>query len=295
MYQPTATRLSAATTAYLDAKRIEGYSPATIEGYGLQLKILRRHVGDKPLAEITLADLRDYLRQHTHLKPSSLAHKVRVIRAFFKWAHEEDLVARNPSLKLKEPKQPTRIPKAITIEEVELLRDACRTTQEHALVELLFATGCRVGEIRGINRADVDWHRRAIIVLGKGSREREVYFGARAAIWLRRYLDDRTDDNPALFVTARRHRRADGKPAHRRLSAYMVLYFVTNVARRCGLEERVTPHVLRHTLATVLLNQGAPLVAVQSILGHAKPETTQVYATLSGSARRRAYERYFSQ
>lgn len=295
MFQPTPTRLSAATATYLAAKRIEGFSPATLKGYGLQLKLLRRHIGDQLLEEVTLEDLRDYLRSQTHLKASSMGHKVRVIRAFFKWVHEEDLVLRNPSLKLKEPKQPKRVPKHLTIEEVELLRDACTSPQEHALVELLFATGCRVGEIHGIDRADVDWQRRCIVVLGKGSKEREVYFGARAGIWLKRYLEDRNDPHPALFVTTRRQRRADGELAHQRLSVYMVQYAVRRIASRCGLEDRVTPHVLRHTLATVLLNQGAPLVAVQSILGHTKPETTQLYATLSGAARQRAYERYFSQ
>jgi len=131
--------------------------------------------------------------------------------------------------------------------------------------------------------------------MGKGSKEREVYFGARAQIWLRRYLDSRADEQDALIVTERRQRNDAGELQHQRMSIAQIEYVVRRVAKRCDLQDRVTPHVLRHTLATTLLNQGAPLVAVQSILGHTKPETTQLYATLSGSARRRAFERYFVQ
>lgn len=125
-----------------------------------------------------------------------------------------------------------------------------------------------------------------MIVLGKGNKEREVYFLAKARIWLQRYVNQRTDGDRALFVTAR-------KP--HRLSIHAIQYIFKRVARRCGVEQRVSPHKMRHTLATVLINQGAPLVAVQSILGHEKPETTQLYATLSGSSRQQAYERYFVQ
>src|SRR5690606_25484734 len=146
----------------------------------------------------TLEQLRGYLSVCGHLKASSMGYRVRALRAFFRWAHEEDIILKNPSLKLKEPKQAQRVPKHLTIEDVELLRDACQGPLEHALVEMLFATGCRVGELHQIDRNHIDWQRRAIVVLGKGNKEREVYFGARAAIWLKRYLESRTDNNAAL-------------------------------------------------------------------------------------------------
>lgn len=138
-----------------------------------------------------------------------------------------------------------------------------------------------------MNRCDVNWRESSILVLGKGSREREVYFGAKAAIWLRRYLSTRGDDDGALFVTKHRPVRRSTIPTLR--------WHVNKVARRAGLRDRVTPHVLRHTFATLMINQGAELIEVQSLLGHSKPETTLRYATLSGAARRRAYERYFVQ
>ncbi len=153
-------------------------------------------------------------------------------------------------------------------------------------MEFFFATGCRVGEVHRLNRHDFDGYRQALIVLGKGSKEREVYLGSKARIWVHRYLAERHDPDPALFVTER---------APHRLSIRGMQHALKRIARRGGLDQKVHPHVLRHLLATIVLNQGAPLVAVQSILGHEKPETTQLYAVLSGEARHQAYQRYFVQ
>ncbi|WP_169787831.1 tyrosine-type recombinase/integrase [Alicyclobacillus ferrooxydans] len=149
-----------------------------------------------------------------------------------------------------------------------------------------FATGGRLAEIQQVNRNEIDWQRGALMVLGKGDKEREVYFGAIARIWVQRYLRERNDNDLALFVTTRNHYR---------MSVHQMQYVFKRIAKRCGLETRVSPHKMRHTLATLLLNQGAPLVAVQSILGHEKPETTQLYATLSGASRQQSYQRYFVQ
>ena len=170
-----------------------------------------------------------------------------------------------------------------------------RVCLEHALVEFFFATGCRVGEIYRLDRTALDWVRRSAIVMGKGSKEREVYFGAKAALWLKRYLEKRADVCPALFVTERRRKQDDGTLQHQRLSTSQTQRIFKRVATRCGLEKRVTPHVLRHTLATLLLNQGAPIAAVQSILGHASPTTTQLYVHLSGEFRQMLYRRHFPQ
>ena len=244
---------------------------------------------------VKLEHLRAHLTDLTHLQASSLANKIRALKVFFRWLHEEEVLERNPALKLKEPRLPARIPKALSIEEVELLRDACKSLLEHTLIEFFFATGCRVGEIYRLNRADLNWVRRSVIVMGKGSKEREVYFGAKAALWLNRYLESRADGYPALFVTERRRRQSDGTLQRQRLSTSQMQRIFKRVAYRCGLERRVTPHVLRHTLATLLLNQGAPIAAVQSILGHASPTTTQLYVHLSGESRQMLYRRHFPQ
>ncbi len=256
--------------AYLRARKLDGYSDKTLYSYRLHLKRLMLDISDSTLVEaVGLEHLRTHLTGLTHLQTSSLANKVRALKAFFKWLYEEEILERNPALKLREPRLPARIPKALSVEEVELLRDACESLLEHALVEFFFATGCRVSEIHQLDRIDLDWSRRSVVVLGKGNKEREVYFGAKAALWLKRYLDNRSDSTLALFVTKRRRRQHSGTLEHQRLSTSQMQRIFKRVAKRCGLEEKVTPHVLRHTLATLLLNQGAPIAAVQSILGHA--------------------------
>ena len=277
--------LASCISAYLKARKLDGYSDKTLYSYKLYLKRLASGLGDgTPVDAIRLEHLRAHLTSLTHLQTSSLANKVRSLKAFFKWLYEEEILERNPALKLREPRLPARIPKALSVEEVELLRDACESLLEHALTEFFFATGCRVSEIHQLDRIDLDWVRRSAVVLGKGSKEREVYFGAKAALWLKRYLDSRSDSCLALFVTKRRRRQKDGALQHQRLSTSQMQRIFKKVAERCGLEE-VTPHVLRHTLATLLLNQGAPIAAVQSILGHASPNTTQLYVNLSGESR----------
>ena len=296
MDQSAAPTLTTAVRSYLEAKRLDGYSPRTLYSYRLQLQHLAARLGnDLPVDEIRLEHLRAYLSGFTHLKTSSLANRVRVVKVFFKWLHEEETLLRNPAVKLKEPRLPHRIPKALSIEEVELLRDACASLREHALIEFFFATGCRVGEVYGLNQNGLDWTRRSTIVLGKGNKEREVYFGAKAALWLRRYLNGRGDSSTALFVTDRRRVQKDGSLSRQRMSISQMQRIFKRVAARCGLATRVTPHVLRHTLATLLLNQDAPIAAVQSILGHASPTTTQLYVHLSGESRQMLYRRHFPQ
>ena len=279
-------RLSEASTRFVVARGQEGYSPHTLAAYRLQHELLIRDVGDLELSSVTLQALRDHLARQEHLKASSRGHKVRAIKSLFRWCEDESLILPNPARKLKEPKLGQRVPKALNMDELEWLRDSCETAFEHALIEFFFATGCRVGEAVRINHTNVDWQRGCVVVVGKGNKEREVYFGSKARIWLGRYMRGRRDTDSALFVTQR---------SPHRMTIHGIQGVFKRVARRCGLEGKVHPHTMRHTLATSLLNQGAPLAAVQSILGHEKPETTQLYAVLSGESRHHIYQRYFVQ
>ena len=279
-------RLSEASERYLATRTQEGYSPHTIRAYRLQHQILIRDMGDVELALVTLDLLRAHVAHLSHLKSSSLGHKIRAIKGLFRWVEDEGLHVPSPVRKLKEPKLGQRVPKALTMDELKWLRDACRTTLEHAVIEFFFSTGCRVGEAARLNRRDVDWQRGSVVVVGKGNKEREVYLGSKARIWLTRYFTERQDADPAVWVTER---------SPHRLSIHGLQGVFKRVAERCGLAEKVHPHTMRHTLATTLLNQGAPLVAVQSILGHEKPETTQLYAALSGKTRHQDYQRCFAR
>lgn len=278
-------RLSEAWSAYEADKRLLGYSHFTLKAYKLQSELLARQIGDIDIQEVTFEKLKGYLAAQTHLKPASLGHRVRFIKSFFRWAHEEGIIDRNPAAKLREPKMGKRVPKPLPEEDLESIIAYSQSPIEHALVEFIFTTGCRIGEVYGLNRRDIDWESRSAIVRGKGDKEREVYFSIRAAIWLKKYLKSREDDCPALFATERR--------PYRRMSIAQMRYILKRVAARVNLTAGIYPHRLRHSYACHMLENGAPLELIQSLLGHEKLETTRLYAALSGPRRRELYRRYF--
>lgn len=271
---------------YKSDKKIEGYSPLTLKMYGYQADLFIRFFGDVSFGSLTTDQLKQYLIEAgEHLKPSSLGHRVRFIRSVFKWAHEEGHILSNPASKLKEPKMGQRIPKFLTDYEMELLWEGCQTVMEKALFEFFYSTGCRIGEVEKLNRDDINFTGNSVIVLGKGDKEREVYFSVRCSIWLKRYLDEREDDDPGLFVTQRNPKR--------RMSIDAIRYTIKRISGRAGIRKEIHPHQLRHSYATHMVNNGAPLEVVQSLLGHEKSETTKIYAHLSGKLRYDLYNRYF--
>ena len=276
--------LSEAWSAYEADKRLAGYSPVTLKSYRLQVNLLIRDIGDIELEDVTFERLKIYLSAQTHLKPASLGHRVRFIRSFFHWAHEEGLVAKNPASRLMEPKMSQRLPKALSEEDTEMLREGCKSALEHALIEFIYTSGCRVGEVYRLDRNQIDWENRSVVVLGKGDKEREVCFSIKCGIWLKKYLLNRHDKDPALIVTER---------APHRMSISQIRYIVKRVARKSEIQANVYPHILRHSYATHLLNNGAPMELVQTMLGHAKISTTQLYAHLRGARRRELYRKYF--
>ena len=277
--------LSEAWEIYAADKTIERYSVVTLHNYRIQVNLLIRHFGDIDIETISSLDLKNYLiEKGGHLKPSSLGQRIRAIRAFFHWASDEGYIERNPASKFKEPREGSRVPKALSEEDTELLREGCQTLLEHALVEFAYATGCRVGEIYRLNRNDINWGNKSVIVTGKGQKQREVYFNIKCNIWLKKYLSQRTDDDSALFVTIR---------APHRMSIATIRRIVKKVASQSDVESNVYPHILRHSYATHLLNNGAPMEGIQTLLGHAKLETTQVYAQLAGPRRKEIYTKYF--
>ncbi|MCM2535354.1 tyrosine-type recombinase/integrase [Neobacillus pocheonensis] len=277
--------LSKAWEIYESDKRIEGFSQQTLKAYKLQALLVIRYFEDVKLETITTIKLKEYLAKSSeNLKPSSLAHRIRFIKSLFRWSHEEGHILKNPAAKLKEPKVGKRIPKFLTEREIEHLREACDTPMEKALFDFMFSTGCRIGEIVSLDKNRINWSNRSAIVLGKGDKEREVYFNIRCEIWLKRYLDNRQDNDPAIFVTER-------KP--HRMSIAQMRHIVKRISDRAEISKVIHPHQLRHSYATHLLNNGAPLDVIQSLLGHQKSETTKIYAQLSGSLRQELYRKYF--
>ncbi|MFJ7649156.1 site-specific tyrosine recombinase/integron integrase [Lysinibacillus sp. NPDC097279] len=278
--------LSEAWKKYQQDKKIEGYSTLTLKTYCFQYNLLLRFFGDIDMNRFSTEKLKEYLIQSgEHLKPSSLGHRIRCVKSLFRWSHEEGYILKNPAAKLKEPKLGKRIPKFLSELEIEHLREACQTTMENALFEFMYSTGCRIGEVVNLNRDDIVFRTNSVIVQGKGDKEREVYFNTRCSIWLKRYLDEREDEDPCLFIT-------DRKPK-RRMSIDNLRYIIKRVSNRAGIKKSIHPHQLRHSYATHMINNGAPIDVIQSLLGHEKSETTKIYAQLSGKLRQDYYSKYF--
>lgn len=278
--------ISSAFQLYQVDKQLDNYAESTLKSYKLESDLLIRRFGDVDLESLTLGDFKLYLLEQTQSgkKPSTISHRIKSIRSLYRWAADEGYIQSNPSVKLHEPKHGQRIPKALNDDELEILREACNTPLEHAIVEFFYATGCRIGEVFQINKDDINWDDKSLLVIGKGNKQRECYFTPKCAYWLRKYLADRKDDEPSLFVSER-------KPFHRP-SIAQLRWVINRIGKRTQIKTKVFPHALRHTLATHLLNKGAALHVVQQILGHEKPETTLIYARLSGTVRRQAYQRY---
>ncbi|MEK8215347.1 tyrosine-type recombinase/integrase [Paenibacillus sp. FSL L8-0463] len=267
-------------------KSIQGFSPKTLKAYALQHKMLVMELGNLDVTEVTLTILKEYLaKQAVRLKPNSLGHRIRFVRSLFRYAYEETYLTSNPSLKLREPKLDKRIPKFLIEEDVIHLKISCQSLRERALLEFLYSTGCRVGEVEKINIEDLNWENCSAIINGKGSKQREVYFTTECKVWLKKYLASREDSCKALFVT-------DTHPT-KRMAIPTIRWAIKRLADRGELEVNVYPHRFRHTYACQLLDNGAPLDFIQGMLGHEKASTTQVYAQLRGERRRELYRRYF--
>ncbi|MFC0476760.1 tyrosine-type recombinase/integrase [Robertmurraya beringensis] len=277
--------VSEAWNLYKADKQIQGYSTQTLKVYSVQLSLLIRYLGDMQINDITTESIKLYLGEvAADLKASSLCHRIRFIKSLFKWAQEEKYVSTNPVSTIKEPKPESRIPKFLTEEEIELLREASDSTLEKALFEFMYSTGCRIGEVVNLDRNSINFSEQSVIVFGKGKKEREVYFNTRCSIWLKRYLEQRTDEQQALFVTIR---------APHRMSIAQMRYVIKQISKRAGIKKSIHPHQLRHSYATTLINNGAPLEVIQNLMGHEKSETTRVYAYLSGHLRRELYKKFF--
>ncbi|MDU7251011.1 MAG: tyrosine-type recombinase/integrase [Clostridium sp.] len=268
---------------YLASKKLDGLSKKTLKNYEYNLLIFASHLR-KPLAAINTMDLRMFLAVRCkNMKATSVNGQISILKSFFGWLADEEYIPKNPAKKLKQTKEPKRLRHAMTEEEIENLRQACKTEREKALVEFLISTGCRLSEIVGVDKLDIDWHEMSLTVVGKGNKERKVYFNTKAKILLKKYLLTRKDNNEALFVTSKR--------PHTRLGGRSIQREIKKIAKRAGINKSIYPHLFRHSFATHNLNSGMPMPIIQHLMGHESPATTQIYAELSEENIRHEYKK----
>lgn len=260
-------------TMYLQAKRLEGVNENTLQNYFYLLRKLSAKT-HKQVKDINLNDLRAFIYEECKgNKESTINSKVIYLQNFFKWLVDEEIIDKDPSRKLPQLKVPKRLRHALSIEEIERLRIACVDTRERALIELLFSTGCRLSELVQINKQDINYVHNSINVIGKGNKERTIFFNDKTKVHLENYLNSRKDYCEALFATSKR--------PFKRLEKRGVQDALKKIAKRAGFDKSIYPHIFRHSFASLGLQNGASIVTIQNLLGHSSITTTERYAETS--------------
>lgn len=270
---------------YLATKKLDGRSDKTIYNYKLILVKFSNYMR-KNIDEITVMDMRMYLAtiaKESNMKNTTLSTVISTFKSFFGWLENEEYIKKNPMKKINQPKTEKRLRKALSEEELEVLRQNCTSLREKALLEFLFASGCRLSEVSNIKVEDINWSERSLKVVGKGNKERQVYFTVKAKLYLRQYLKSRQGESPYLFIGLR---KPFGKLGGRAIEKE-----IAKIADRAGFDKAVFPHLLRHTFATEALNSGVNITAVQRLLGHESVDTTMVYAELNEDSLKQEYKK----
>lgn len=272
---------------FLEAKQIEGCSDRTIQYYRTTIEHLLGVV-ETPIRRITTEEIRRYLVEYQKINNCSnvtIDNIRRNISSFFSWLEDEDYILKSPMKRIHKIKTLQQVKETISDEAIEKLRDSCNCSRDLAMIDLLYSTGIRVGELVKLNIADVDFSSRECVVFGKGNKERKVYFDAKAKLHLQNYLDERTDDNPALFVTL--------DAPYDRLKISGVEIRVRNLGRKLNMD-KIHPHKFRRTMATRAIDKGMPIEQVQKILGHSQIDTTMQYAIVNQNNVKNSHQKYIS-
>ena len=270
---------------FLAAKRVEGCSDKTIRYYESTIRNVLTAVNKLP-DQATTEDIRLYLDEY---QQRSKASKVtidnirRILSSFFSWLEDEDYIVKSPVRRIHKVKTCKTVKETYTDEALELMRDHSECGRDLAIIDMLASTGMRVGELVKLNKADIDFQNRECIVLGKGNKQRKVYFDARTKIHLQNYLNSRTDNNEALFVSLQ-------KP-YDRLRISGVEIRLRDLGKKLNLN-KVHPHKFRRTLATMAIDKGMPIEQVQQLLGHSSVDTTLQYAMVNQNNVKSSHRKY---
>ena len=271
---------------YLEIEK--NYSKHTILNYRLDLLGFKGFLADLDLDKVDYLFLRKYLAQLKEKKLSnrSVNRHLSTLRSFFRFLNREGLLKTNPMVILSSPKQEKHLPLFLTEEEVSKLIEAAlpkdeRGLRDRAILETFYSTGIRISELAGLSIEDIDFIGGIVKVMGKGKKERLVPIGERAIASIRAYLDSRKKQADTLFLNK----------SKKRITTRGIRNIVRKYILNAGIRRGVSPHTLRHSFATHLLNRGADLRSVQELLGHANLSTTQIYTHLTTDRLKSVYDK----
>lgn len=273
--------------SFISSKQVEGCSERTIKYYK---EIIEKFANsfDKSIKQISTNEIRNYLsnyKDNSSCGSTTIDNIRRVLSSFFSWLEDEDYIIKSPVRRIHKIKTAVVVKEVLTDENLERLRDECENIRDLSLIELLISTGMRVGELVNLNINSLNFEDRSCIVLGKGNKEREVYFDAKTKLHLKEYISKRNDSNDALFVSMRE--------PHQRLSISGIELIIRTLGINSNIN-KVHPHKFRRTLATMAIDKGMPVEQVQKLLGHVKIETTMNYALVNQSNVKISHRRYIA-
>ena len=272
---------------FLSAKSVEGCSARTIDYYRATIEKMLTKI-TTPVRKVTTEEMRQYLSDYQQINNCSkvtVDNIRRNISSFFFWLEEENHILKSPMRRIHKIKTNKQVKDTISDEDIEKLRDNCDTKRDLAMVDLLYSTGIRVGELVNLNINDVNFTDRECIVLGKGGKQRRVYFDAKTKLHLQDYLQSREDDDPALFITL--------NAPYKRLKISGVEIRIRTIGRKVNLT-KIHPHKFRRTMATRAIDKGMPIEQVQKILGHSQIDTTMQYAIVNQGNVKISHQKYIS-
>ena len=267
------------------AKKVEGCSEKSLKYYKYVLEAFFKSA-EKPVQKITTDDIRQYLEGYLEKSKAgkvSLDNIRRILSSFFSWLEEEDYIRKNPVKRIHKIKAIKAIKQPYTDENIECLKDSCSYLRNQVIIELLASTGMRVGELVTLKRSSIDFDNKECVVLGKGGKQRKVYFDSKTKLHLKNYLASRTDINESLFVSL--------FAPFNTLQISGVEIMLRKLGRKANIEN-VHPHRFRRTLATKAIGKGMPVEQVQILLGHTKIDTTMHYAIVDQLNVKNSYRRY---
>ena len=270
---------------FLSAKRIEGCSEKSLKYYKATIEAMLIEL-QKDVKHIVTDDIRTYLTEYQARKKSSkvtIDNIRRILSSYFSWLEDEDYILKSPVRRIHKVKTGTSIKETYSDETLELMRDNCTALRDLAMIDMFASTGMRVGELVLLNKDDINFNERECVVFGKGDKERIVYFDARTKIHLQNYLNSRSDNNPALFVSL--------NAPHKRMKIGGIEARLRKFGKRLRLQ-KVHPHKFRRTLATMAIDKGMPIEQLQQLLGHRRIDTTLQYAMVKQSNVKIAHRKY---